>query len=97
MGCLPRGPALGPGDGHPFAGAHADQVGLKLGDHAEHVEQQPPDGVGGVADAAAEAEGLALVGELSGDVAGIGQSTSQAVEPGDHEGVAAAGRRHGLP
>ncbi len=54
MSCLE--PALGAGDGHPFAGAHADEVGVEVGDLAEHVEQESPAGGWGV-DAAAESEG----------------------------------------
>ena len=42
--------SLGAGDSHAFAGPHPDQVGLKLGDHGEDVEQQPTYGVGGVMD-----------------------------------------------
>jgi hypothetical protein len=43
-------PAVGFGDLHPLSGPHPDQVGFELGDHGEHVEQQPAYRVGGVVD-----------------------------------------------
>jgi len=46
----------GLGDGHALAGAGTDEVGFELGDHAEHVEEQPADGVGGVVDRSPEVE-----------------------------------------
>jgi D-serine deaminase-like pyridoxal phosphate-dependent protein len=49
-------PAVGFGDLHPLPGPHPDQVGFELGDHGEHVEQQPAHRIGGVVDRAAEAE-----------------------------------------
>lgn len=36
--------------------ALAGEVGFELGDHGQHVEQQPADGVVGVVDRSAEAE-----------------------------------------
>jgi hypothetical protein len=47
LGLLAAKSALGPGDGHAFAGAHPDEVGFELGHDAEHVEQQSSDRVGG--------------------------------------------------
>jgi hypothetical protein len=38
LGLLALQPSLRTGDGHPLAGAHADQVALELSDHGEHVE-----------------------------------------------------------
>jgi hypothetical protein len=58
------------GDGHPFSGAHADEVGLELGDHGQDVEQQSADRVGGVVDRAAEVERDLAGRQLVGDVAG---------------------------
>ena len=41
---LPAQTSLGPGDLHALARAQPDQVSLELGDHRQHVEQQPPTG-----------------------------------------------------
>jgi len=67
LGLLPAEPTFGAGDLHPFAGAHAGEVGLELGHHGQHVEQEPADGVGGVVDGAAEVELDLASGELVGD------------------------------
>ena len=40
--------SLGLGDLHALAGAEPNQVGLELGDHRQHVEQQPADRIGRV-------------------------------------------------
>src|SRR5699024_2713631 len=69
--------ALGSGDANAFAGAQADEVRLKLGHHAEHVEQQPADGVVGVADAASETERHFLDGELVRDVPRVRERAGQ--------------------
>ncbi len=45
LGLLALQSALG--HGQALTGAHPDQVGLELRDHGQHVEQQPPYGVGG--------------------------------------------------
>src|SRR5699024_12402997 len=59
--------ALGSGDANAFAGAQADEGRLKLGHHAEHVEQQPADGVVGVVDAASGTERPSPGGERDRD------------------------------
>ena len=56
FGSFASQPGLGFGDLHPFSGAQPDQIGLGLRNHAEHVEQVPSDGIGGVVNPAAEAE-----------------------------------------
>jgi hypothetical protein len=56
LGLLAAEPAFCLGNCHAFAGAHADQVGFEFGDHAEHVKEESPDGVGWVVDAAAETQ-----------------------------------------
>lgn len=84
--------ALGSGDGHALAGAQADEVRLKLGHHAEHVEQQPADGIVGVVDAASEIERHSLDGELVGGVPRVRERARQPVELGHHQGVAVPGR-----
>jgi hypothetical protein len=42
--------SLGLGHAHALLRSQPDEVGLKLGDHRQHVEQQPTDGVGRVMD-----------------------------------------------
>lgn len=69
--------ALGSGDANAFAGAQADEVRLKLGHHAEHVEQQPADGIVGVVDAASETERHSLDGELVGGVPRVRERARQ--------------------
>jgi len=72
-------PAVGFGDLHPLPGPHPDQVGFELGNHGEHVEQQPADRIGGVVDRAAEAELHVALRQLVQDVAGIGQRPGEPV------------------
>jgi hypothetical protein len=54
LGLLAAQPALGLGDLHALACARANQVGLELSDHGQHVGQQPPDRIGRVVHRAAE-------------------------------------------
>ena len=93
---MPRKPALGLGDGHALAGAHADEVAFELGDHGQDVEQQLADCVGRVIDGAAEAEFDLAGGEVIGDVAGVGQGPDQPVELGDDQGVAGSAGGEGF-
>jgi hypothetical protein len=53
--------------------AKPDEVGLEFSDHRENVEQQPPDGVSGVVDRAAEREADLSGGELVGGRPGVRQ------------------------
>jgi hypothetical protein len=80
--------SLGFGDLHPFSGGQPDQIGLELRNHREHVGQEPSDGIGGVVNRAVEAELDVSCGQLSEDVAGIGQRAGELVQFRDHEGVA---------
>jgi hypothetical protein len=48
----------------------ADQVGFDLGDHRQHVEQQPPDRIGWIVHRRAERE-LHSAAELAGDSARV--------------------------
>lgn len=57
--------STGARDLHPLASAHPDQVGFKFSDHRQYVEQQPPYGIGGIVDRAAEVE---LNGSMLGSV-----------------------------
>jgi len=90
LGWLPAQPALGLGDGEPFAGTSASEVGLELGDHRQHGEQEPADWIGGVVDRAADVEPDATVGEFVDDVAGVWHRAGEPVELGDDQGVAFA-------
>ena len=69
---------------------------LDVGDHGQHVEQQPADGVGGVVHGSAQLQADAAGGQLLDDVASVGQRPREAVEFGDHQGVAGAASREGL-
>jgi hypothetical protein len=50
----------------------ADQVGLELGDHREHVEQEPADWIGRVVDRPAEVELDLAARQLVSDRPGVG-------------------------
>ena len=43
-------PAGGLGDRHALPGAGPNEVSFELGHHAEDIEQEPADGIGGVVD-----------------------------------------------
>jgi len=88
--------ASGLGDRHAFPGAGTDEVGLELGHHAQDVEQQPADRVGGVVDRSPEVQGNALLGQLVGDVGRVSQRPGETIELGDHEDVAGAAGSEGL-
>ena len=68
----------------------------ELGDHGQHVEQQPAYRIGGVVQRAADVELYAATGEVFDDVAGVGQRAGQPVELGDHEGVPVPARGEGF-
>jgi hypothetical protein len=76
------------GDGHPFAGAHPDQVGFGFCDHTEHVEQQPADRVARVIDTAAEAERDTFPREFVRDIARVRKGSGESVELRHDAGVA---------
>ena len=76
------------GHGHASAGPGPDEVGLKLGDHGQRIEQQSARRVLGVVQALADAESHAAVGEASHDVSGIRDTAGQAVELGYHQLIA---------
>ena len=73
LGLLAAQTAFGLGDLHALAGAHPDQVGLELGDHRQHVEQQPADGVGRIVHRRADAELDLAAGEILEDLPRIRQ------------------------
>lgn len=74
----------------------ADQVSLELGDHREHVEQQPANRVVGVVDGASDLQPDAVGGELVDDVARVADRAGEAIELGHHERVPGPGRGQGL-
>jgi hypothetical protein len=71
LGLFTAQAAFGLRDFHALARARAYEIGLELGDHREHVEQQPPDRIAGIVDRAAEVELDLAAGEVIDDVAGI--------------------------
>jgi hypothetical protein len=84
--------SLGVGDAHALPGSQQDQVRLKLGDHRQHVEQKPPNGISRVMDRAADAELDLAPGEVFENLARVRQRPRQAIELGDDKCVAAATR-----
>src|ERR1019366_492432 len=66
----------------------ADQVRLELGNHREHVEQQPADRIGRVVHRSTQVETNLPDCELVGDGSGVWQRPGKPVELGDHQGVA---------
>jgi DNA-binding transcriptional regulator LsrR (DeoR family) len=69
---------------------------LKLGDHRQHVEQQPPDRVSRVMDRAADAELDLPPCQVFEDLARIWQRPREAIELRDDQRVAAAALRERL-
>jgi hypothetical protein len=74
----------------------ADEIGLELGDHGQHVEEQSPDGAGRVVDRAAEVELDLAAREVLDNVARVGQRASEAIEFGYDQRVACAAGRERL-
>src|SRR5664280_596205 len=79
---------FGFGDLHALSGAKTNQVRLELGDHREHVEQQPADRIGRVVHRSTQVETNLPDCELVGDGSGVWQRPGKPVELGDHQGVA---------
>ncbi len=79
--------AVGLGNLHSFAGAHADEVGFELSDHRQDVEQQFAHWVGGVVDGTTDAESDFASGEAVGYLVGVSDGPGQAVEFGNDEGI----------
>ena len=96
FGLLTAKPPFGFGNLHAFSGSGADEVGFKLGDHREDVEQQPPDWVRGIVDGPADTQLHVFLREFFDDVASVGKGTCESVEFGDDEGVPLTHRCQGL-
>jgi len=74
LGLLPVQSTLGLGNFHAVAGAPPNQIGLEVGDHGQHVEQQPPHRIGQVVHRAAEAELYLPAGEVLDDFQASGRT-----------------------
>src|SRR5664279_2835476 len=90
LGCFPRSRPLASAAAIPSWVRMRDEVCLELGDHGQHVEQQPADGVGWVVDRAAEVQLDLAGGQLVDDVAGVRQGPGEPIKFGDDKGVAGA-------
>ena len=71
---------LGVGDGHALAGAHADEIGLELGEGGEGIEEHLSHGIARVVERPAEGQFHASFLELASDGAGIRDGPGEAVE-----------------
>ena len=82
FGLLAAKLSLRAGDGHPLAGAHADQIALEFGERSEDVEEHLPHRIGRVVGGYTESQ-LDLAGqELVGDFTCVGNRSGQPVELG---------------
>jgi hypothetical protein len=88
--------ALGAGDGHTFAGAHADEVGLELGEGGEDVEEHLSHRVGRIVDRCAEGKLDALLFQLFRDGPCVGDRAREAVKLRHDKHVACAHGGEGL-
>ena len=87
---------LGAGDGHALAGAHADEIGLELGEGGEDIEEQLSHGIVWVVERPAEGQFHAAFLKPIGDGAGIWDGPGQTVEFGHDQRVAFAHGGEGL-
>ena len=86
----------GAGDGHALAGAHADEIGLELGEGGENIEEHLSHGIVRVVERRAEGQFHAAFLKLVGDGAGIRNGPGEAVEFRHDQGVAFAHGGEGL-
>jgi hypothetical protein len=73
LGGRPFSFPLGLGDGHALLRSLRDEVGLELGHHREHVEQQPANRIRRVIRRSADLQGHASLGEFAGHVPRVGE------------------------
>ena len=78
LSCLPLPP--GAGDGHPLAGAHADEIGFELGEGGEDIEEHLSHGIARVVECPSEGQFHAAFLKPIGDGPGIRDGPSQPVE-----------------
>ena len=71
---------LGAGDVHALAGAHADEIGLELGEGGEDIEEHLAHGIARVVECPARGQSHALFLKLIGNGAGIRDGPCQPVE-----------------
>jgi len=88
FGCLPRNLPFGAGDAHALAGAHADEIGLELGEGGEDIEEHLAHGIVRVVERPAEGQSHAVFQKLVGDGASIWNGPGEAVEFGHDQGIA---------
>ncbi len=88
--------SFGAGDGHALAGAHADEIGLELGEGCEDVEEHLAQGIVRVVERPSEGQFHAAFLKPIGDGAGIRNGPGEAVEFGHDQSVALAHGGEGL-
>ena len=88
--------ALGAGDSHPLAGAHADQVTLEFSEGGEDVEEHLPHGIVRIVSGWTQSQLDLASQKLISDLTGVGNRAGQPVEFGHDERVAAAHGGKGL-
>ena len=96
FGLLAAQISFGAGDGHSLAGAHADEIGLELGECCEDVEEHLAHGIVRVVERPSEGQFYAAFLKLIGDGAGIRNGPGEAVEFGHDQSVALAHGGEGL-
>ena len=76
------------GDLHSFASSEPNEVGLKLGNHGEDVEEQSSDGIGGIVDGPTQVQTHRSNRKFVGDRPCIREGPRQPIELGDNQRVA---------
>ena len=84
------------GDSHTLAGAHADEIGLELGEGGEDIEEHLAHGIVRVVERPSEGQFHAAFLKLAGDGAGIRNGPGEAVEFGHDQRVVFAHGGEGL-
>ena len=79
---------LGAGDVHDLAGAHADEIGFKLREGGDDIEEHLSHGIVRVVEHRAQGQFHAAFPKLVGGGAGVRDGLGQAVEFEEAQGVA---------